>query len=100
MDPIELTLFVLEGTREGRHAIECASRLCSDHLPTAYQLEVVDAREAIENQDGMAVLATPALHKETPPPAARVIGDLSDGEAVLAELGIPSDPPHDVGDRA
>lgn len=51
-----------------------------------YELEVIDIFEQPDAAFDDAVVATPTLVKRLPPPAAQIIGDLSDRERVLVGL--------------
>ena len=53
-----------------------------------YELEVLDLFENIETAHQDKILVTPTLIKSLPPPARRIVGDLSDIERVLAGLEI------------
>ena len=76
-----LVLYVIAGSRASRHAVANLRAICDELLADRYALEVIDLRER-------NILAAPTLVKERPPPAVRLIGDLSDRERVLATLGL------------
>lgn len=52
-----------------------------------YNLEVIDVTENLKMAEKDNIIATPTLVKSSPPPERRVIGDLSDREKVLLNLG-------------
>ncbi len=52
-----------------------------------YNLKVIDVIENPEMAEKDNILATPTLIKSSPPPEKRVIGDLSNREKVLLNLG-------------
>lgn len=57
--------------------------LCQKHLPDSYEIEVVDVVKtpmvALEDN----ILLTPMLARLSPPPVRKVIGSLSQMQAVL-----------------
>ena len=65
-------------------------RICEEHLPGHYHLQVIDISAhpelALEHQ----VLALPMLERRTPKPNRRIIGDLADTNRVLVSLGLRS----------
>lgn len=65
------------------HLRELCTRLGSD-----VEVEVVDVIERPEAAEEHGVLATPMLERVAPPPALRVVGDLSDLEGALDGLGL------------
>ncbi|SMH37996.1 circadian clock KaiB family protein [Azospirillum agricola] len=93
-----LRLYVTGSTPRSTRAIENLRRLCATHLEGRYDLEVIDIYRtptaAVEQQ----IIAAPTLVKLLPLPPRRVVGDLSDGDKVLAGLGIRPRPPAHAGD--
>jgi circadian clock protein KaiB len=63
-------------------------RICEEHLPGAYQLQVIDITKSPEMAVREEVLAIPTLVRRSPPPKRRIIGDLSDTDRVLISLGL------------
>jgi circadian clock protein KaiB len=83
-----LVLYVIAGSRASRHAVANLRAICDELLADRYALEVIDLRERPALAGERNILAAPTLVKERPPPAVRLIGDLSDRERVLATLGL------------
>ena len=71
-----------------RKAIENIKRICEEHLPGHYELEVIDLYQQPELAAKHQVIVTPTLLKTLPIPARRLIGDLSNTEEALRRLGI------------
>lgn len=71
-----------------RRAVENIKRICEEHLPGRYELEVIDLYQQPELAAKHQVIATPTLLKTLPSPARRLIGDLSNTEEALRRLGI------------
>lgn len=83
-----LILFVVAGSQASRRAIANLRVICDELLEDRYTLEVIDLRERPELARERHILAVPTLIKERPPPEARLIGDLSNRERVLAALAL------------
>ena len=81
-----LRLYVAGHSPKSLKALGNIKRICEEHLPARYQLEVVDLiadpRLAAENE----ILAVPTLVRLPPGPMRKIIGDLSDAESVLVGL--------------
>ena len=91
-EPLLLTLYVTGLTTRSTRAIAAIRRLCEGELPGRYELQVVDVLERPEQAESDKILATPTLIKRPPGPERRVIGDLSDGDRVLAALELEAMP--------
>lgn len=81
-----LKLYVTGGTPRATSAVANLRRLCEELLNDAYEIIVIDVLEQPHLAEQDRVLVTPTLIKEIPPPARRVLGDLSDLERVAAGL--------------
>jgi circadian clock protein KaiB len=81
-----LRLYVAGQTPKSVRAFENLKRLCEEHLPGQYSIEVIDLvvnpRLAKEDQ----ILAIPTLVRKLPDPIRKIIGDLSDTERTLVGL--------------
>ena len=62
-------------------------RICEEHLPGDYQLNVIDIFKSPEIAASEQILALPTLVRRAPRPTRRIIGDLSDTDRVLVSLG-------------
>jgi circadian clock protein KaiB len=82
----ELRLYTAGQTPKSIAAFQNLKRICDEHLPGRYQIEVVDLllnpRLAKEDQ----IVAIPTLVRKLPDPLRRIIGDLSDVERTLVGL--------------
>jgi circadian clock protein KaiB len=83
-----LKLFVTGQTPRTERAIVNLRRICDEHLGNLYQLHVIDVLEQPQLAEDEKILATPTLIKELPPPARRIVGDLSDTDALLRGLDL------------
>lgn len=93
-------LYVAGQTPRSIRAIANLKQMCAEAFSGGCDMVVIDVLE----QPGLAeqdhVLVTPTLIKEVPPPARRVLGDLSDARQVLWALQIatPARPVANQGD--
>lgn len=82
----ELRLYTAGQTPKSMAAFKNLKRLCEEHLPGRYKIEVIDLlqnpRLAKEDQ----IVAIPTLVRKLPDPLRRIIGDLSDTERTLVGL--------------
>lgn len=83
-----LVLYVVGGSQASRRAVANLRVICDELLKGRYTLEVIDLREFPALVGERHILAVPTLIKERPPPAVRLIGDLSHRERVLAALDL------------
>ncbi|MGE0490509.1 MAG: circadian clock KaiB family protein [Vulcanimicrobiota bacterium] len=86
---VVLTLYVAGSGARSSKTIANLRRICEQHLDR-HQLEVVDVRENPQRAEDEMVLMTPTLVRQSPGPQRRVVGDLSDTEAVLFGLDLSS----------
>lgn len=82
----DLRLYVAGQTPKSITALNNLRRLCEEHLPGRYRIEVVDLllnpRLAREDQ----IVAIPTLVRKLPDPIRKIIGDLSDSERTMVGL--------------
>ena len=83
-----LLLYVIGGSPASRRAVGNLRAICDEQLQDRYTLEVIDLYEQPALAGERNILAVPTLVKERPPPANRLIGDLSNRGMVLAALGL------------
>ncbi len=87
-----LRLFITGMTPRSIQAIENIKKICEEHLPDRYELEVIDIYQQPEAVRKEQVIASPTLIKKLPLPLRRIIGDLSNMERVLAGLDLRVSP--------
>jgi circadian clock protein KaiB len=83
-----LRLYVAEGSPKSRTALANLQRLCEEHLPGRYKIEVVDLRSNPRLARGDEIVAIPTLVRRLPPPIRKIVGDLSSDERTLVGLQI------------
>lgn len=90
--PYVLRLFISGLSKRSMMATRNIRRICDDHLPGRYQLEVVDIyqepKRAVEEQ----IVAAPTLVRLEPSPRRLMVGDMSDERRVLRSLGLQAAP--------
>ncbi len=92
------TLYVAGVRPRSQRAIENVRRLCEQHLPGRYELQIIDIYQQPELAEVAQVIAAPTLVKKIPLPIQRLIGDLTREGSLLVSLGIkvseePQQPP-------
>jgi len=87
MKEIQLELYVTGDTPRSEQAIANLHRICRDKLNTN-QVQIIDVLDQPDLAEKNKIIATPTLVKIIPPPARRVIGDLSDVGKVIKMLGL------------
>lgn len=89
----ELRLYIAGKTARSVAALENLTKLCEEHLPGQYRIEVVDLLVHPKLAKGDQIVAIPTLVRKLPEPIRKVIGDLSNAERTLVGLQLrPSSP--------
>lgn len=83
-----LKLYVSGVTNRSTKAITNLKKVCEEHLPGQYKLEVIDIYKQPDKACDEQIIGAPTLVKELPLPLQRVIGDLSDTQQLLSRLEI------------
>ncbi len=83
-----LRLYIAGQTPRSLTALANLRKICEEHLPGRYELEVVDLIMHPKRARTDQIMAIPTLVRSLPTPIARIIGDLSDSEQVLLGLNI------------
>jgi len=84
----ELRLYVAGQTPKCVKAFANLRKLCEEHLPGQYRIEVIDLLECPQLAAGDQILAIPTLVRKLPEPVKKIIGDLSNTERVLVGLDL------------
>lgn len=82
---VNLTLYVMGGSHRSARAVRNLRRLI-DEAGAEVEVEVVDVIERPERGEQDRVVATPTLVRRGPGPQRRLIGDLSQPDAVVSLL--------------
>jgi len=83
-----LRLYVAGQTPRCLQAFANLKKLCDEHLPGVYHIEVIDLVQNPKLAQGDQILAIPTLVRRLPTPVRKIIGDLSNTERVLVGLDL------------
>ena len=83
-----LRLYIAGETSRSITALSNLQRICDEHLPGKYHVEVVDLLKNPQLAEGDQILAVPTLVRRLPPPLKKIIGDLSNTQRVLVGLDL------------
>jgi circadian clock protein KaiB len=84
----QLRLYVAGQTAKSIAAFDNLKRVCEEHLPGRYSIEVVDLLVNPRLAAGDQILAVPTLVRKFPEPIRKIIGDLSNEERLLVGLDV------------
>ena len=82
----ELRLYVAGQSEKSITAFANLKRMCDEHLPGRYTIEVVDLLEKPQLAKGEQIVAIPTLVRKLPEPIRKIVGDLSNVEKTLVGL--------------
>lgn len=85
---LALRLYVAGQTPKSVAAFANLKKICDEHLPGQYEIEVIDLLKQPQLAAGDQILAIPTLVRKLPEPVKKIIGDLSNTERVLVGLDI------------
>jgi circadian clock protein KaiB len=85
-DHYQLRLYVAGQSPKSLKAFDNLVRLCEEHLPCRYDIEIIDLLEHPQLAEGDEIIAIPTLVRRLPEPMRKIIGDLSDADRVLVGL--------------
>ena len=83
-----LRLYVTGSTGRSLRAVYNLKKICEEHLPDDYDLEVIDIYKDPEAAREAQIVAAPTLVKKLPQPIRKFVGDLSNTQKVLVGLDI------------
>jgi circadian clock protein KaiB len=94
----ELRLYVAGQTAKSVTAFANLKKLCDEHLPGRYKIEVIDLIQQPQLAAGDQIVAIPTLVRKLPQPLRRIVGDLRNTERTLVGLQLrPAAPAHGEG---
>jgi len=82
----ELRLYVAGQSPKSLTAFANLKKLCEEHLPGRYTIEVIDLMEQPQLAAGDQIVAIPTLVRKLPEPLRKIVGDLSNTERTLVGL--------------
>ena len=83
-----LRLYVAGQTPKSLAAFANLKKICEEHMPGQYEIEVIDLLKKPQLARGDQILAIPTLVRRLPEPIKKIIGDLSNTERVLVGLDL------------
>ncbi|MDB5990022.1 MAG: Circadian oscillation regulator KaiB [Herbaspirillum sp.] len=87
-----LRLYVAGQTLKSIVARANLHKICEQHMPDRYHVDVIDLLENPQLAKGDQIVAIPTLVRDWPMPVRKIIGDLSNTDRVLIGLDIyPAD---------
>jgi circadian clock protein KaiB len=82
----ELRLYTAGQTPRSLAAIRNLRKVCEEHFPGRYEIEIVDLLKNPRLAKDDQIVAIPTLVRKLPEPVRKIIGDLSDTERTLVGL--------------
>lgn len=89
----ELRLYVAGQSPRSVAAFSNLKRICEEHLPGRYTIEVVDLVKHPQLAAGDQIVAIPTLVRKLPQPLRKIVGDLRDTQRALVGLQLRQVPP-------
>jgi len=86
----ELRLYIAGQTPRSVAAFANLEKLCAEHMPGRYKIEVIDLLLNPQLAAGDQIVAIPTLVRKLPEPLRRIVGDLSNAERTLVGLQLRS----------
>jgi circadian clock protein KaiB len=83
-----LRLYVTGSSGRSLRAVHNLKKLCEEHLPDNYDLEVIDIYNDLEAAREEQIVAAPTLVRKLPLPIRKFVGDLSNTQKILIGLDI------------
>ncbi len=84
-------LYVADGTRNSVRAIANLAAFCREHLPQRHDIEIVDVLKTPERALADGIFMTPTLIRLSPSPVRRLVGTLSDAQALSQAMGLEAE---------
>ena len=81
-----MRLYVAGQSSRSTAAIANLRRICDQHIPGRYEVQIIDLLRNPELAKDDQIVAIPTLIKKMPVPIRRIIGDLSQTERVVVSL--------------
>ena len=83
-----LRLYVTGSAANSLKAVSNLKKICEEHLPHDYDLEVIDIYENPDAAREEQIKAAPTLVRKLPKPLRKFVGDLSNTQKILVGLDI------------
>src|SRR3981081_3343750 len=83
-----LRLYTAGQTPKSLAPIRTLKKVCEEHLPGRYEIEVIDLLQNPRLAKEHQIVAIPTLIRKLPDPLRKIIGDLSDVDRTLVGLDL------------
>ena len=83
-----LRLYVTGSSARSLRAVHNLKKICEEHFPNDYDLEVIDIYKNPAAARDEQIIAAPTLVKKLPTPLRKFVGDLSNTQKILVGLDI------------
>ena len=83
-----LRLYVTGSSTRSLKAVHNLKKICDEHFPNDYDLEVIDIYKNPQAARDEQIIAAPTLVKQLPKPLRKFVGDLSNTQKILIGLDI------------
>lgn len=83
-----LRLYVTGSSGRSLKALQNLKKICEEHFPDDYDLEVIDIYEDPRAAREEQIIAAPTLVKKLPRPLRKFVGDLSNTQKILVGLDL------------
>ena len=83
-----LRLYVTGSSGRSLKAVHNLKKICDEHFPDDYDLEIIDIYKNPEAAREEQIIAAPTLVKKLPEPLRKFVGDLSNTQKILVGLDI------------
>jgi circadian clock protein KaiB len=84
----KLRLYVAGETQRSLTAFANLKKICEEHLPNQYSIEVIDLSKQPHLAQSDQIVALPTLVRRLPEPVRRIIGDLSNHDRVMVGMDL------------
>jgi circadian clock protein KaiB len=84
-------LYIAGHTARSRRAVRNMTELCDELLPDRHTLKIINVLEHPQAAEEAKIITTPTLVQHSPHPGRRIVGDLSDRQALERALGVELD---------
>lgn len=81
-----MVLYIAGHTPRCIAALSNLKKLCDEHLPGHYTIEIIDLLKQPELAKEHQIFAIPTLIRKLPKPIRKAIGDLSNKERIISSL--------------
>ncbi|WP_254510780.1 circadian clock KaiB family protein [Anatilimnocola floriformis] len=88
MEQYKFTLYVAGGAGLAARALANFDRFIRQRIPGGCELTIVDIVKEPRRAREQRIVATPMLVRESPSPVLKILGDLSEEQKVISQLGL------------